>query len=233
VSLIGAIETSSAVSSVALIAGDGSIEERAHDAPRGHVEFCVPALIDLLGQRGLRALDAIAVGIGPGAFTGLRVGVQTAKTLAVTLGVPLVAISSLEVLAVSELRPGRVLACLDAFRGEVFAALFERTGDGSLRRLSEDAAMPPEDAVALAAGARIIGTGPARFPDAFGPGGAPPAYPSAADVARLARGRLDEAVDALTLEPRYLRRSEAEIRWGDTGVVAARPDRIRFRTVSR
>lgn len=232
--MIAGIETSSARSSIAVLAPDGTVTERVHEAPRGHVEFCLPALLELLGDAGLSSLTAIGIGIGPGAFTGLRVGVQTAKTLAHLGGWPLVPISSLEALAAAGPGEGTVLACMHAFRGEVSAALFERTADGAWIRRTEDDLLPPAAAAELAAshGARIVGTGPSRFPDAFG---TPPTleFPSASTVARLAAGRLDQAVDALSLEPRYLRRSEAEIRWGDTGVVAKRPDRIRFRKLER
>jgi len=231
-SVLVAIETTSNRSSVAML-DDDVLTERIHDAPRGHVEFCMPAILDLVGARGLAAIDRIAVGVGPGAFTGMRVGVQTAKTLAHTLDVPLIAVSSLEALAAADVQPGAILACMHAFRGEVFAALFERGGDGTLQRRSEDAVLSPAEAAALAAehAARILGTGPERFPEQLGEIAA--TYPSAAEVARIAATGGGTAVDALTLEPRYLRRSEAEIRWGDTGVVAKRPDRIRFRTVTR
>lgn len=229
-SRLAAIETSSDISSVALLdPATGAVTERVHADVRGHVEFCMPALLELLGADGVAALGSVAVGIGPGAFTGLRVGVQTAKTLAHTLAIPLVPVSSLEAVAEQEPLEGVLLVCMHAFRGEVFTAVFERSSDG-LMRVTEDAVMSPPDAAELAArhGARILGTGPERFPEVLGP---LPAIrvPTAAAVARIANAR-GEPADALSLEPRYLRRSEAEIRWGETGVVAKRPDRIRFRT---
>lgn len=231
---IAAMETSSAQSSVALLDTDtGALTIRTHEAPRGHVEFCLPALLELLAGAPLAGVDAFAVGIGPGAFTGLRVGVQTAKTLAHTLGKPLIPVSSLEALAAAATEPGTVLACMHAFRGEVFIARFDTDGAGDVLRRSDDECATPDEAAELARAhhARILGTGPDAFPEQLGP---PPEirFPSAAAVARIAAARPREATDALALEPRYLRRSEAEIRWGETGVVAKRPDRIRFRTPS-
>lgn len=223
---IAAIETSSRVTSVAIIDQD-RIASRRHDAPRGHVELCVPTLLDLCGEAGigLADLDAIAVGRGPGLFTGLRVGVQTAKTLAAMLERPLIALSSLEILAAGP-DPRTVCACVNAHRGEVFAALFQ---DGD--RITDDAVMTPADTAALARAhdAVVVGDGVRVAPDVFTGVETREGFPDAAVLARLATRRMGDAADPRTLEPAYLRRSDAEIRWGDTGVVALRPDRVRVK----
>jgi tRNA threonylcarbamoyladenosine biosynthesis protein TsaB len=222
--VIVAFETSSPISSVAASDGD-RVVRRTNETPRGHVEFCMPAIIECLAEfdATLHDIAAIGVGIGPGLFTGLRVGVQTAKTLAATLGRPLYAISSLEVLA-RTVPSGPVVACINAHRKQVFAAAFD---GGS--RLTEDAAMDPAEAAAMARdhSATIIGDGPKVSPDAFAGLELMHAVPSAVILTGLVPGELTPA-DPITLEPAYLRRSEAEIKWGETGVVAKRPDRVKI-----
>lgn len=222
--MIVAFETSSPITSVSVRSGD-RVQTRTNASPRGHVEFCMPALIECLAEfdATLHDIEAIGVGVGPGLFTGLRVGVQTAKTLAATLDRPLFALSSLEILARAAIEP-TVVACVNAHRKQVFAAAFE--GE---RRLTDDEAIDPNDAAELARkhGASIIGDGPRASPEAFE--GLPliDAVPSAETLVRLVPGNLP-AADPVTLEPSYLRRSEAEIKWGDTGVVAKRPDRVKI-----
>ncbi|MFP5224599.1 MAG: tRNA (adenosine(37)-N6)-threonylcarbamoyltransferase complex dimerization subunit type 1 TsaB [Actinomycetota bacterium] len=222
--MIVAFETSSPITSVAVRNGD-RVETRTNESPRGHVEFCMPALLDCLAKfdATLGDIEAIAVGIGPGLFTGLRVGVQTAKSLAATLGKPLHAISSLEVLARGATEP-TVVACVNAHRKQVFAAVFSEG-----RRLTEDSAMGPADAASLARqhDALVIGDGRKVAPEAFEGLQLVDAVPSAQTLVRFAPDDIPTA-DPVTLEPAYLRRSEAEIKWGDTGVVAKRPDRVKI-----
>lgn len=222
--MIVAFETSSPISSVA--ASDGErVVSRTNASPRGHVEFCIPALLDCLAEfdATLNDIRAIGVGIGPGLFTGLRVGVQTAKTLAATLERPLFAMSSLEVLARSLDEP-RVIACVNAHRKQVFAAVFI---DGD--RVTPDEAMDPAQAaeLALTHDAVLAGDGPRIAPEFFEGLRAFDASPSAVTLVTAIPGTLAPA-DPRKLEPAYLRRSEAEIRWGDTGVVAKRPDRVKI-----
>lgn len=233
--IVAAFETSSPISSVALMGADGHVAQRIHTGARGHVEFCIPALQEMLAETGLALddLDLIATGIGPGLFTGLRVGVQTAKTLAASLERPLVGVSSLHALAASD--PGGdtlVMPCMQAHRGEVFAAVFERDGIAA-KRITEDAPMSPADALALAEshGATLLGNGPSQYAGVFGRTEVPVEAPMAAAVIALAVERFGSGQrdDPRTLEPLYARRSEAEIKWGDTGVVAKRPDRVTFK----
>lgn len=141
------IDTATAATAVALRLDDGSITE-ARDDPRagqhpGHATRLLPMVHQLLDRAGVDwgELDRIAVGIGPGTFTGLRVGIATARGLAQSLSVDLVGVSSAHALAVPALKgrsdgaaasrsegAGTVLSVIDARRGEVFAAVYGMRG---------------------------------------------------------------------------------------------------------
>jgi tRNA threonylcarbamoyladenosine biosynthesis protein TsaB len=162
------IDTSTGATAVALRTAAGEAEERRDDPPAGehpgHATRLLPMVAELLATAGTgwESIDRIAVGVGPGTFTGLRVGVATARGLAQSLSIPLVAASSLGALAAEALgapvqvapgapdaAPSNALAVIDARRGEVFAAAFER-GDGPpARPLVTARALAPEGIEAL------------------------------------------------------------------------------------
>jgi tRNA threonylcarbamoyladenosine biosynthesis protein TsaB len=133
VSLLG-IDTSTAASAACVLRSDGEAFEVAPEpaaltARPAHASELMPAVARVMEQAGLGYgdLDAIAVGVGPGTFTGLRIGVATARALASANGLELRPVSSLAALA-EGIDADRRLAVIDAKRGEVFAALFERDG---------------------------------------------------------------------------------------------------------
>jgi tRNA threonylcarbamoyladenosine biosynthesis protein TsaB len=116
----------------------------------GHATRLLTMTDELLGRAGVSwgALDRIAVGVGPGTFTGLRVGIATARGLAQSLSVELVGVSSLRALAVGAAAkdPGRgVLAVIDARRGEAFAGAYRATDERSVDELVPACAVAPED----------------------------------------------------------------------------------------
>ena len=126
-----AIETATECCSVALLAGARLIE-RSELAPRRHAELLLPMCDEVLAEAGLarRDLDALAVGRGPGAFTGVRLAVSAAQGIALALGIPVVPVSSLAALAMQAPDDGGdVLAVIDARMGEVYAGFFRRSGD--------------------------------------------------------------------------------------------------------
>jgi tRNA threonylcarbamoyladenosine biosynthesis protein TsaB len=209
-----AFETSTEACSVALWL-DGAVHERFELAPRRHAELALPWAEQLLARAGVAKsqLDAIAVGRGPGAFTGVRLGVAIAQGIALALDRPVVPVSTLAALAWPAAGE-RILAAIDARMGEVYLAAFQRQGDG-LRLLQPEAVARP-DAAALPEGdgwhgvgtgfGAVEGTLPARLGARLASVDAD-ALPHAGDVARLAamafaRG---EAVAPERLEPAYLR----------------------------
>jgi tRNA threonylcarbamoyladenosine biosynthesis protein TsaB len=132
-----AIETATETVGVAVQTPTGVWAEFALTGRRRHVETLTPALEHVLAQVGLTPADvgAVAVDVGPGLFTGLRVGVATAKALAQSLGIGVLAATSLDILTAGAGRAGHrglVLACVDARRAEVFAAVRELDADGAV-----------------------------------------------------------------------------------------------------
>ncbi|MAP19128.1 MAG: tRNA (adenosine(37)-N6)-threonylcarbamoyltransferase complex dimerization subunit type 1 TsaB, partial [Aurantimonas sp.] len=164
--LLLAVDTAFARCSVGLFDMDAGVM-LAGDEPeigKGHAEQLFGIIDDVLNAAGADygSLRRIAVTVGPGSFTGLRVGVSAVRGLALTLGVPAVGVTTLEVLAAPHLAADRVvLSVLDAKRGEVYAALYDSDGAA----LKEPAALAPEDLVGVVAHAperaslAVVGTG--------------------------------------------------------------------------
>jgi tRNA threonylcarbamoyladenosine biosynthesis protein TsaB len=130
-----AIESATDMVGVALVRDDGASAERIHVGGRAHAELLIPSVKEVCATSGctIADVDVIAVDVGPGLFTGLRVGVATAKALGQSLSVGLMGVSSLDILAAATLaraatdrtdRPGTVVSVIDARRGEVFAAAY-------------------------------------------------------------------------------------------------------------
>jgi tRNA threonylcarbamoyladenosine biosynthesis protein TsaB len=209
-----AFETATEACSVALWV-DGEVRERFGVAPRRHAELSLPWAQELLAEAGIAKsqLDAIAVGRGPGAFTGVRLGISIAQGIALALDRPVVPVSTLAVLAMGA-SGDRILAAIDARMGEVYLGAFERTGD-VVRPRGGEAVVAPEAAQLPEGGDwQGVGTGFAAGDGALRrrlqgclQSVDAAALPRASDVARLAvvahaRG---EAVAAERVEPAYLR----------------------------
>ena len=225
-----AIETATETVGVAVRTPAGVQAELTLTGRRRHVETLTPALSHLLAQVDLVPADitVVAVDIGPGLFTGLRVGVAAAKGLAQSLGIGIVVATSLDILteaaAAAGLR-GLVLACVDARRGEVFAAAHEigPPGTAPSRRLAPGLFAPAELAAALGAfgGATVhaVGDGALRYADtlAMVPGvdATVPGlgFPPPAILLRLAQARLDAGeppVQPGAVVPLYMREADAK-----------------------
>ena len=130
--MILGFDTSTAASAACVLRPDGAAHEalpdpRALTAPPAHARELLPAIAAVMDEAGaaFSDLDAIAVGVGPGTFTGLRIGIATARTLAAASHLPLRPVSSLAALAAG-MGEGPTLGLIDAKRGELFAALYER-----------------------------------------------------------------------------------------------------------
>ena len=227
-----AIETATETVGVAVRTAAGVQAELTLTGRRRHVETLTPALEHLLAQLDLVPgdLGVVAVDIGPGLFTGLRVGVAAAKGLAQSLGIGVVGASSLDILtcgaAAAGLR-GLVLACVDARRGEVFAAVHEIDVPGPLPAVHDVrlgvALYAPEDlAAALGefAGEPVhaVGDGAMRYADVLRdvPGVDPwapgLAFPPPGALLDLARARLqagEPPVPPASVVPLYMREADA------------------------
>ena len=226
--LLLAIDTATPQVAVAL-GDDGRVRgEIRLVGRRRHAEQLAPAIAYLCEQSRVRLeqLAAVAVGIGPGLFTGLRVGVTTATVMAQTLRIPVVAVPSPDLVAYPLRHAGRLIAVvLDARRREVFHAQY-RPVPGGVQRVSDYAVGPAADLVAeLAAGAEevlLAGDGVEANRSHFAAleraedAGAGFEAPSATALVELATGRVEreEFTSSWSVRPLYLRASDAELAWG-------------------
>jgi tRNA threonylcarbamoyladenosine biosynthesis protein TsaB len=208
-----ALETSTDLGSCALW-HDGQVVERICPAGRPHSETLLPLVRELLAEAGIgiTRLGGIAFGVGPGAFTGLRVACGAAQGLAVAADLPLLPVTSLETLAAAS-GAERVLALLDARMGEVYAGRYQRVGDDEWQLDGEIRVAAPADVeLPAAAGWLACGNAPAAYPalaarlEAAGLA-VQPALPMAATVARLAalRAARGEGIDPALAAPLYIR----------------------------
>jgi tRNA threonylcarbamoyladenosine biosynthesis protein TsaB len=213
-----AVETSSLAGGVALLDDERLIAEYVLDVSVTHSERLMAAVDRVLGDARWtpRALDALAVAVGPGSFTGLRIAVSTVKGLAVALGVPIAAVPTLDAMAAT-LPWATLPVCpvLDARKGEVYASLYRWDGEGMRREWDYLALAPDALAARLGEPVILLGDGAAvvRSPHARALP-APRRVPSPACVGALGLERLrrGDTVTAAALEPIYLRPSEAELK---------------------
>jgi tRNA threonylcarbamoyladenosine biosynthesis protein TsaB len=221
------IDTATRQTSVA-IGSEHEIIARASIAGAARQESVTPLLRELLDRSGLTLsrIGGIAVGVGPGLFTGLRVGVQTAKTLAQVAGVPIVGITSLDALAYPvRYSPRRIVAVIDARRGEVFSAIYRAVPGGVVRergyevhapdRLAAELQSMPGEVLAVGNGAMLYRHVLEEIGSRIEFASAVAANPDAAALVELAVPRfLREEHDRLfEVVPLYLRKSDAEIAW--------------------
>ena len=199
--LVLAFDTAGPVVSVAVHDGTQVVAEAFGAGAMAHGELLAPAIAEVLDQAGvsMAELTDVAVGVGPGPVTGLRVGVVTALTLGSTLGVPTHGVCSLDILAAAVESDGPFIAATDARRREVYWALYDRGG-----RIEGPAVDHPADLAALHRGVPVFGRGAELYADLLNaqPG---PLDPSAAV---LAAGVAAETFDELPVEPLYLRRPD-------------------------
>ncbi|MDO8143134.1 MULTISPECIES: tRNA (adenosine(37)-N6)-threonylcarbamoyltransferase complex dimerization subunit type 1 TsaB [Isoptericola] len=226
-----AIDTSAAVS-VAVVDDDGGrLAVRNADERRRHAESLAPLIADALAAAGLERTDLTAVvgGTGPAPFTGLRVGLVTARTLALSLGIDVLGVPSIDALAVEAvadlgLDPGdEVLVATDARRKEVYWARYRVVAHEGphgvpvvavergpeVGRAADVAASQLDPPTADGARLAVVGEGAGLYPDHLVADEDAPVLPDATVLARLALARRAEGVDQPT-EPLYLRRPDVQ-----------------------
>jgi tRNA threonylcarbamoyladenosine biosynthesis protein TsaB len=197
-----ALDTATESCSAALLCGE-SLLERSELAPRRHAELILPMIDSLLNEAGLarRQLDGIAVGRGPGAFTGVRLAISVAQGLALGLDIPVVPVSSLAALAQdvpgddASMQAASILAVIDARMGEIYAGVFRRGTDGLVESVGEESVARASELVLLQSTQWcIVGSGWDAYRDALSAHlSGPPRwadgarYPQARSVARLAQ----------------------------------------------
>lgn len=225
--MILGIETS--VENVGVALGDhsGIRATAAISSDRKHAESLTPMIQFVLQQSECTMADvsAIAVDIGPGLFTGMRVGIATAQALAWALDVPVIPVCSLDALACSsKWADVPIAASLDARRGEVYWALYRIRGQ-ELQRVTEPQVTSPDDlAIHIADRAEevmCVGTGFKRYAETFDNNpwvrvlSGDNVFPTASAVVALGATALlnGQVVDPDKVEPMYLRAPDAEINW--------------------
>ena len=195
--LILALDTSTAAVTAALHDGSAVLAERTALDARKHAELLAPSVDQVLAEAGAGVgdLTAVVVGVGPGPFTGLRVGLVTARVLGAALGVDVHGVCSLDVLAAAA-DAGETgvdfLVATDARRREVYWARYVRDGDAGPRRVDGPRVDLPREVPS--AGLPVVGRGAALYPEQFGGAGGP-LEPSAAALAGLAARWLRDGVE--------------------------------------
>ena len=228
--LVLSLETSTARTSVALVDQDRVLASASLGRPREHGRFLAPAIRFCLDQARIdvEQIHGVAVGLGPGLFTGLRVGIATAQAFAAARQLPTVGLCGLDLLAFRVRYTRRVIcAAIDARRGELFWAFYrsspggvQRDGDLTVGRAEELAA----EIQAHGDDVLVVGDATLSYHDVLAEtraqlAGREAAWPDAVDLAELALPRFvrEETVRADQLRPIYLRQADVRIGWEQRG----------------
>lgn len=211
-----AFDTSSPRLSLGLYEGSRPLGEHQADTQGQHAEALLPAIDRLTREAGKtpKQLQLVAVGLGPGSFTGTRIGIAAAKGLALALNIPVLGINALEALAHAAPEPIPRIALINAGRGQLFAAAYAT--DPTAPPLAAPAVVNPEAllqtlARLLPGAAALLGDGlelaQHQLPSAWRQSSGNPVHPRASEIARLALGRMHQTgpTPLDTLAPLYLR----------------------------
>jgi tRNA threonylcarbamoyladenosine biosynthesis protein TsaB len=220
-----AIETATPGSSVAVVEDRRTLAAASRIDPVGHAAFLVPAIDFCFDQVGWSPvdLDAVAVDIGPGLYTGIRVGVATAQGLAAAFGIPVIPAASVDALALEAKTGHRTIwTLIDARRGEFAVARYRPVPGGVVRDSATELMKPEELRAALESTADdslVVGDS-TELPDGFYRGmhhvkTARPRHPYAVALAEIAAGKYDrgEYPAPEDIRPLYLREPDVTINW--------------------
>ncbi len=228
--LLLAIESSTRRSSVALVDDQRIVASASLSRNQRHGEFLTPAIDFCLTSAGAGVADVTGVvaGLGPGLYTGLRVGIATAQAFAAARHLPVVGINGLDVLAFGvRTSSKRIAATIDARRGQVYWAFYRCTPGGVERETELQVGTPDAllaDVEASGASTLYVGDGALAHRELLGAdhsefAGVEMAYPEAGNIALLAAPRFirEETQQPGELEPIYLRGADAKIGWEQRG----------------
>ncbi|CAL9303279.1 putative protein [Streptomyces sp. SudanB25_2051] len=202
------MDTATPAVTVALHDGQSVIAQSSQVDARRHGELLLPAVHRVLGEAGLKlgAVTGVVVGVGPGPYTGLRVGLVTAATFASALGVPVHGLCTLDGLAYASGIDEPFVVATDARRKEVYWARY----DDHRTRATEPSVDRPADIAEQVAGLPAVGAGARLYGEVF-PDARDPEHQSAAALAALAAERLAAGEELLEPRPMYLRRPDAQV----------------------
>jgi len=213
--VILALETATSSCSAAL-QRDGRVWQHSEVGSNIHSQVLLEMVKELFGRAQIEApqLDAVAVGQGPGSFTGLRIGVGVAQGVAYGTGCPMIGVSSLDALANQASFDGRVIAAIDARMGEVYWAEYDKTSQG-LTRLSQLQVTPPEQIMPMSEQAyQLLGNAWKEYTERFAPTlfelgtvDSVNIYPNAGSLLALATTAYNnnETIAAINFAPEYVR----------------------------
>lgn len=212
-----ALDTTTSTGTVALWIKDAEGVEVNLEEGMKHGRLLLPAVEECLHKAGikLRDVDVFACGIGPGSYTGTRIGVMTAKALAFSVNKQVIGVSSLAALALSNPNHNkRIIPVQNARRDEVYTAIYEFDSTGLPTAVLADKALTPEEARDLGDDNCIyVGSGIEAYPEVFSPDKlnyhAKPDFPSAIMIGRIAAAHAQTAVDPMELDAVYMRRDDA------------------------
>jgi len=225
------IDTSTRIQALGLVEDGRQLARRHHIVRINHAATLLHNISDMLEQHrwSMKDIDLVGVGIGPGSFTGLRVGLANAKALARAAHAHIAGISSLDALArpACDIHDGLVVAAIDARRSEVYSATYRGDGSGAFEKVVEARTIAPEELSKhireLEGRVLVIGNGIRSYANdldhwrderirSLSNGWD---SPSPFSIAMMAHSRLEseDVDDLITLEPNYIRLSDAEIAW--------------------
>lgn len=225
--IILGIESATAQVGCAIGGHEGVLASTHSARGRRHAESLAPQIEFTLEQARVTIgeISVVAVDVGPGLFTGLRVGISTAMATAFGLSVPMIGVSSLDLVAFPVRHTRRLIAAaIDARRGELFTA-FYRQVPGGLQRVTEPHVVTPDDLFgelqAASTECLVVGDGALRYREQLSSltkveiADESLAYPSASSLVSLAHARAlrEDFVQPAEITPLYLRRPDAEVNW--------------------
>lgn len=216
--LVLAIESATSCVGCALGTPAGVLASTHSTRGRHHAESLAPQIQQVVAEAGavIADIEMIAVDVGPGLYTGLRVGITTARAMAHTLSVPMLAVTSVEAIAHANRNSGALTVAIDARRGEVFHSTFVFDSTGAMT--GSEPGVATADQVDTRESTIVVGDGALVYAESFARLGLTVDVdavhlPMPEAVLELAVSRLDKAVDPTAIEPLYLRRPDAVAKW--------------------